>query len=176
MSKYIAYPKNVAPRICNNEWTLLRDDALPADFSLLGPVIVSYVYWKNHQEELQEKSTNLALGVFFSVTDDVVQDQAIIQHGMSHWSLIAVDFPIFRDGRGFSTATILREQYHWEKELRAIGDVLIDQLVQMARVGFDAFVLREDQQLDVAIAQLQRFPVKMQNDWRGVRTLLQGAV
>jgi uncharacterized protein (DUF934 family) len=46
----------------------------------------------------------------------------------------------------------------------------------MARVGFDAFELREDQQLEVAITQLKRFPVKMQNDWRGVRTLLQGAV
>lgn len=176
MSKYIAYPKNLAPSISNNLWTLLREDAFPTDLSLHGPVIVSYAYWKNHQKELQEKSANQALGVFFSVTDDVLHDQAIIQEGMPHWGLIAVDFPIFRDGRGFSTATILREQYYWEKELRAIGDVLIDQLVQMARVGFDAFELREDQQLDVAIAQLQRFPVKMQNDWRGARTLLQGVV
>ena len=176
MSKYIAYPKNLAPSISNNHWALLRDDTFPKDLSLQGPLIVPYAYWKNHQEELQEKSANQALGVFFSVTDDALHDQEIIQEGMPHWGLIAVDFPIFRDGRGFSIATILREQYYWEKELRAIGDVLIDQLVQMARVGFDAFELREDQQLEVAITQLKRFPVKMQNDWRGVRTLLQGAV
>jgi uncharacterized protein (DUF934 family) len=44
----------------------------------------------------------------------------------------------------------------------------------MARVGFDAFVLREDKSLEIALIQLKRFPVKMQNDWRSQRTILQG--
>jgi uncharacterized protein (DUF934 family) len=174
MSKYIAYPKNTAPQIQSNLWVLSKDDSQPVDQLEAGRVIVSYSYWKSHQAALQVKADHQEIGVFFSVQDDIVQEFDAIQTAMQQWSIIAVDFPIFRDGRGFSTAAILREEFFWKKELRAIGDVLIDQLVQMARVGFDAFVLREDQNLEFAITQLQRFPVKMQNDWRGSRTQLRG--
>jgi len=174
MSKYIAYPKNSTPQIQSNPWTLSKDDTLSADQLAAGQVIVSYPYWKTHQSALQVKVDRQEIGVFFSVQDDIVQEFDAIQTAIQQWSIIAVDFPIFRDGRGFSTAAILREEFFWKKELMAIGDVLIDQLVQMARVGFDVFVLREDQNLDFAITQLQRFPVKMQNDWRGSRTQLRG--
>ena len=67
----------------------------------------------------------------------------------------------------------MREHFGWQKELRAIGDILVDQVLPMARVGFDAFDLRQDQNLDSAIEQLNRFSVTMQNDWRGLRTTLQ---
>jgi len=174
MSKYIAYPKNSEPKISHNSWVIAKDENPVIESLPEGNVIVSFTYWKEHQASLQTKIERNELGVFFSVDDDISQESDVIQSAMSSWGLIAIEFPIFRDGRGFSTAAILREQFHWEKELRAIGDVLIDQLVQMARVGFDAFVLREDQSLEIALIQLKRFPVKMQNDWRSQRTILQG--
>ncbi len=60
-------------------------------------------------------------------------------------SLVDVNFPAFGDGRGYSSARILREA-GYEGELRAVGDVLVDQLAYMRRCGFDAF--EPDQQLD----------------------------
>ena len=85
---------------------------------------------------------------------------------------MAAHFPIFRDGRSFSTAAILRDRLGWNKEIRMIGDVLIDQLLQGARVGFDSFELRQDQDLAVAQKQFDLFSVTKQNSWRGKRTAI----
>ena len=61
-------------------------------------------------------------------------------------ALVEVNFPAFGDGRGYSSARILREA-GYDGELRAVGDVLVDQLAYMRRCGFDAF--EPDQQLDM---------------------------
>jgi uncharacterized protein (DUF934 family) len=55
------------------------------------------------------------------------------------FSLIMVQFPVFRDGRGFTSARLLRERYGYGGELRAVGEVLEDQIFFMLRCGFDAF-------------------------------------
>ena len=57
--------------------------------------------------------------------------------------MIAVNFPQFTDGRGYSTARLLRERYGWKGELRAIGDIQRDQLYYLSRCGFDAFLLND---------------------------------
>lgn len=71
--------------------------------------------------------------------------------------LLAVDFPKFADGRGYSLATLLRTRLNYRGELRAIGEVLVDQLFMLRRVGFDAFALRADQSLDAARRALSRY-------------------
>jgi len=71
--------------------------------------------------------------------------------------VIAVQFPVFTDGRGYSTAALLRRRYGWRGELRAFGDVLRDQLFYMKRVGFDSFALRADRNLEEALASLSTF-------------------
>jgi len=96
----------------------------------------------------------------------------LLEEGKTLWPLVAAHFPIFRDGRSFSTAALLRERYSWDGEIRAIGDVLIDQLLQGARAGFDSFALRSDQDKDVALKQFDLFSVTTQNSWRGKRTTL----
>ena len=78
----------------------------------------------------------------------------------------------FRDGRSFSTAALLRDRLAWQGEIRAIGDVLIDQLLQGARVGFDSFALRPDQSLEVALKQFNLYTVTTQNSWRDKRATL----
>ena len=88
------------------------------------------------------------------------------------WPLVAAHFPVFRDGRSFSTAALLRDRLNWQGEIRAIGDVLIDQLLQGARVGFDSFELRPDQNLDIGLSQFNLFTVTTQNSWRDKRSLL----
>ena len=79
---------------------------------------------------------------------------------------IDLHFPKFTDGRAFSQAFLLRRRLGFTGEIRATGDVLIDQLLQMQRCGFDAAVLRSDQNQADAQRQLQRYPAFYQGDAR----------
>jgi uncharacterized protein (DUF934 family) len=77
---------------------------------------------------------------------------------------IDLHFPKFTDGRAYSQAFLLRRRLGFTGELRATGDVLIDQLVQMERTGFDVAVLRADQNLDFAQRQFDRYRGFYQGD------------
>jgi uncharacterized protein (DUF934 family) len=76
---------------------------------------------------------------------------------------IAVHFPKFADGRGYSIATLLRKRVGFAGELRAVGDVLCDQLFYMSRVGFDALALRDDQDPATALNALAQFTESYQD-------------
>ena len=76
---------------------------------------------------------------------------------LDQFPLIAVDFPKFTDGRGYSIAYNLRTRLGWTGELRAIGDVLRDQLFSMQRVGFDAYATRPDRSIHDALKGLSDF-------------------
>ena len=79
--------------------------------------------------------------------------------------VIAVDFPKFADGRGYSIAYNLRARLDYRGELRAIGDVLRDQLFYMQRVGFDAFATRPDRNIHDALKGLSDFSEVYQISW-----------
>lgn len=70
---------------------------------------------------------------------------------------IDLQFPAFTDGRAYSQAFLLRRRLRFAGELRATGDVLIDQLVQMQRTGFDVAVLAEGVDASAAQRQLDRY-------------------
>lgn len=71
--------------------------------------------------------------------------------------LIAIDFPVFVDGRGFSVARLLRERYHYQGEIRAVGQVIRDQLCYLKRCGFNAFSFDDSVDLQAALASLNDF-------------------
>ncbi len=71
---------------------------------------------------------------------------------------IDLNFPKFTDGRAFSQAFLLRRRLGFKGEIRAIGDVLVDQLAQMERSGFDVAVLRADQNMEIAQRVLAAYP------------------
>jgi len=77
---------------------------------------------------------------------------------------IDLNFPRFTDGRAYSQAYLLRRRLGFKGELRATGDVLVDQLQLMQRSGFDSAVLRADQSLDSAHRQLGYFAGFYQGD------------
>jgi uncharacterized protein (DUF934 family) len=77
---------------------------------------------------------------------------------------VDLSFPKFTDGRAFSQAFLLRRRLGFKGEIRATGDVLVDQLAQMQRSGFDTAVLRADQSLEVAQTQLERYAGFYQGD------------
>ena len=82
-----------------------------------------------------------------------------------------LQFPKFTDGRAYSPAFLLRRRLGFQGELRATGDVLIDQLVQMQRSGFDSAVLRADQDAAAAEVQFSRFASFYQGDARTIAPL-----
>jgi len=155
-------------------------DAIRAAQEGAKPIIMPWSVWLLWREEGQRSKAvtpsdawpTSRLGLLLKPDDDVTALKAHQIHGQWPWSLIAVDFPVFRDGRGFSQAHLLRQRLDWGGELRALGDVLIDQLRQMARVGFDAFALREDQNPELALQQFNAFTVQLQNDWRAKRSVI----
>jgi len=71
--------------------------------------------------------------------------------------IVAVNFPKYGDGRGYSIGRLLRERYGYRGELRAIGAVARDHLQQLARCGFDAFQLREGEDPQEALRGLDDF-------------------
>jgi uncharacterized protein (DUF934 family) len=93
------------------------------------------------------------LGIWLAPTDEPGE----LAPYLAALALVAVDFPSFRDGRSYSTAALLRGRYHFRGDLRAIGDVLVDQLFYLRRVGFTSFELRADQDPAVALAALRTF-------------------
>ena len=89
--------------------------------------------WLAEREQLLGR--NAPLGLIIAAgegVDDIAAD-------LSRFALIALDFPKFSDGRAFSTARLMREKHGYTGELRAIGNVLSDQIPFMRRVGFDSF-------------------------------------
>jgi len=71
--------------------------------------------------------------------------------------VVAIELPKFSDGRGYSIARLLRERLSYRNELRAVGDVLLDQLQFMKRCGFDTYVLRADKDINKAARCLNFF-------------------
>ena len=86
--------------------------------------------------------------------------RALLPH-LDHISLIEIDFPRFRDGRGYSSAQILREA-GYKGELRATGDVLVDQIDHMRRCGFDGFAPNAPIDPVVLEASLTRYKYRYQ--------------
>jgi uncharacterized protein (DUF934 family) len=173
------FPKGGKPALTPNEWQVWGGSQDEGGLPDLGHgkkgLLVPFTWWIEHHYEADviAKAQSGQLGVWFAADDDILLKHAeVIEAGRKVWPLVAAHFPIFRDGRSFSTAALLRDRFNWQGEIRAIGDVLIDQLLQGARVGFDSFALRPDQSLEVALRQFDLFSVTTQNSWRGKRSLL----
>ncbi|KAF1026656.1 MAG: hypothetical protein GAK40_01212 [Burkholderia plantarii] len=148
--------------VVDDAWQIVRageDGALPTPAELpAGPVLVPFAYWQAERDALVAAKGKDELGVWLapdSEPADAVADFDKI-------SVIAVDFPRFGDGRGYSTAHLLRKRYGWTGELRAIGDVLRDQLNYMSRCGFDAFAVRADRDPHDALNAFSEFSERYQ--------------
>jgi uncharacterized protein (DUF934 family) len=177
--KLITYKLGFSAQASTNEWAVLKNELIDgtlrvSDYLPSKNVLMPFSQWIeiSSSKDIQERSLRGEIGVWFSVEDDILKYSDLIYAGKKLWSIIAIDFPIFRDGRGFSTAALIRQRFGWQGELRAIGDVLIDQLIQLSRVGFDSFELRDDQDLITALKQFDLFTVTTQNAWRAKRSLI----
>ena len=103
-----------------------------------GAVLVSLEQWREHRDALLMHSGKLGV----RLASD--QKPALIADDLEHFDLVALEFPAFTDGRAYSYARLLRDRYGYTGEVRAVGDVLLEQLNFMQRVGFDAFSIADD--------------------------------
>ena len=127
--------------VVEDKWTFVLDDNdLPN-----GDIIVSLTRWKNDRETLLKRSDGLGIVLKSGENpNQIVDDLAFFQ-------MIALTFPAFTDGRAYSYARLLRERHGFDGEIRAIGDVLRDQVFLMHRCGFDAFDIKAGDNKALAI-------------------------
>ncbi|MHA6493189.1 DUF934 domain-containing protein [Pseudomonas borbori] len=124
--------------VLDETWHLLPKDATLDDLSNCDDLIVPLALWVDHAHAL--KARDGGLGVWLDAGEEIEE----IADQLQHFQVVALNFPAFTDGRHCSTAYLLRTRYGYTGEVRAIGDVLRDQLFALRRCGFDAFALRED--------------------------------
>jgi uncharacterized protein (DUF934 family) len=132
----------------NDPWHLLADNLAPRP---AGPLILPLTAWLERQDASILRGERFSLDGVCLAPDDEVES---LQGYLPILPLIAIDFPSFRDGRGYSQAYLLRTRLGWQGELRAVGDVLRDQLSHMRQCGFDAFAVRADKSVTDALKGL----------------------
>ena len=116
-----------------------------------GDVIVPLALWRERRAQLLARPGRL--GVWL----EGHEAPALIAEDLKLFGVVAINFPKFTDGRGYSTARLLRERYGYKGELRAIGDVIRDVLFQLAGCGFNAFALRQGEDPQEALAAFRDF-------------------
>jgi uncharacterized protein (DUF934 family) len=128
--------------------------------------IVPLAVWLQSRDALRARQHPVAiqLGPDADPADLVDGDARTIDpRGIAY---IAVEFPIYTDGRGYSIAQLLRTHYGWRGELRAVGDVLIDTIHYQARCGFDSFVVKPGHDPRKALHALQTFTHHYQRGYK----------
>jgi uncharacterized protein (DUF934 family) len=145
-------------RIVSDEWktlTLAEGDTPQSVRLPVGPVLVPLSVWQARRAELihREYEHGWPLGVWL----DAEQEAEAIEHDIDDFTVIAIEFDKFSDGKSYSTARVLREHYGYKGELRAIGDVPRDKLTYQHEVGFDAFAVRANQKVGAVLSGLFNF-------------------
>ena len=139
--------------VVSDDWTVLRlEEGEVAETVAVreGKVIVPLTVWLAQRDTL---SARPQIGVWIAPGEQ----PELLKGDLDRFAVVAVDFPKFTDGRGYSIAYNLRMRLAYKGELRAIGDVLRDQLFAMHRVGFDAYATREDRSIHDALKGLTVF-------------------
>ncbi|WP_062269912.1 DUF934 domain-containing protein [Endozoicomonas arenosclerae] len=120
-----------------------------------GTLLIQAKHLNQHQTLLQQ---NQPIGLFLD-SDDELEDY---EDQLEKFELIAINFPKFMDGRGYSLSRLLRDRYQFKGDIRAVGDVLVDQIFMMKRCGFSSYYLRDDQKAEDAIKALDTFTLRYQ--------------
>lgn len=149
-------------QVVADDWQVLRlaepvegaPEVDPATVAVpAGKFIVPLSLWLVQRAHLAARTAAGEIAVWIAADERPETLKGLLEQ----FPLIAVDFPKFTDGRGYSIAYNLRTRLGWSGELRAVGDVLRDQLFSMQRVGFDAYAVRSDRDPHDALKGLSDF-------------------
>ena len=137
--------------------TQIAETVIPAAGKVMVPLSV-FIARKN---QLAQRIANAEIGVWLD-THELLSDLVKNQPDLNALPIIAVHVERFADGRIFSLGTLLRTRYGFKNELRAIGDVLRDQLFFLKRSGFTSYLIRADRSAEQALASLNDFSIPYQ--------------
>ncbi|MEY8264167.1 MAG: DUF934 domain-containing protein [Bermanella sp.] len=142
--------------VLDDNWTLVEDieSELPS-----GNILVPAPYWLDNRDALDARGD---VGIWLASDVELAPYLSLI----SSLPLIAIHFPAFANGRGYSLARLVKERSDFSGELRAIGDVLLDQLFFMRRCGFDSYLLKDGLSGQKALDFFSTFtdPYQLAND------------
>ncbi|MEQ9520060.1 MAG: DUF934 domain-containing protein [Parvibaculum sp.] len=148
----------------DDKWIVVEDDAdLPAD----KPVILSLTRWQAERDSLIGRNAPIAVKLASSEAPDPLETD------LDRLTMVALDFPAFKDGRGYSYARLLRERFGFQGEIRATGEVLRDQWLAMSRCGIDAFIVADNVTLEMFDAAISELSLVYQPTGDGRKTILQ---
>jgi len=139
--------------IVTDPWLRLElnaDRSLP-EIPPAGDGIVPLALWQQRRDPPAGRPSRPGICL------DSHEEPAVIAEDLKLFGVVAVNFPKFTDGRGYSTARLLRERYGWKGELRAVGDVFRDQLFHLASCGFNSFALRDGEDLQDVLGAFRDF-------------------
>jgi uncharacterized protein (DUF934 family) len=155
--------------LVENPWLLLAKEATLSAVkeATAKLVVVPCKLW------LAEKAALLSTGKTFGVWLDSDETATAIAGDLASLPLVALNFPSFMDGRSYSTAAVLRNHYRYDGEIRAIGDVLRDQLFYLRRCGFSSFDLKDSVKVEDAQKALTDFTTNYQATVEEPRPLFQ---
>ena len=122
-----------------------------------GALIVSVEQWQDHWDTLIGRPDPVGVQIKSHEHPEIIADD------LESLSVVALEFPKFTDGRAYSYARLLRERYGFTGELRAVGDVLLEQIHYMERVGFNSMEIESDQPLEDFETATTEFSVWYQN-------------
>jgi uncharacterized protein (DUF934 family) len=134
--------------IVDDAWHIHQDDE-----PLLDNSIVNLTYWLENRDAL--KASQQALGLLV----DGDADSHSFKDDLSCFAIIAINIPVFADGRAYSLCQLIRNQYNFMGEIRAVGDILPDQALYLTRVGFDTLEFENKTLAQLAINKLNDYSV-----------------
>ena len=139
--------------LVDDQWVLVKEATDPGILQVLPgrSIIVPYRFWKFFPDDIADYTGEVTIWL------DSHEKVSDIRDPLDSFPLIALNFPAFSDGRSYTNARELRENLGYQGELRAIGDVLRDQLYYMHRCGFNAFQLRHDQDVEECVQAFNDF-------------------
>ena len=134
--------------ITEDNWTVLQ---MPVETIPQGNILLPLKYWLEQSAELDGQAG--LVGVWLDSDEEV----EALADDLAQLPVVALNFPKFVDGRGFSSARLLRDRYDYKGEIRAIGNVIQDQLFILQRCGFSQFCLADNVDLEAAAKSLNDF-------------------
>lgn len=138
--------------VLSDPWRFIEADEVGAACNVVTQhVILPMRLWLVHGQRLRERG--YSVGVWLGPADEPEE----LPPALETLPVIAVQFPTFTHGRGYSQGRILRERMGYNGDLRAVGDILRDQMYLLHKCGFSSFVLRADQSPEEAVAALKDF-------------------
>lgn len=138
--------------IVDDSWTVIdATDTPEAVDTSANQVIVPLNVWNAQKDVLAARKSEI--GVWLN-SDELADELGADATG---FQIVAINFPGFMDGRGFTAARLLRERFGFVGELRAIGHVIRDQLFFLQRCGFNSFMLGNDTDLETALESFSDF-------------------